>query len=185
MLESTLQEIRRPAALRKEGRMIAAHHSLLRAGGASSRDYVQDAAFLFFDGVEHAGRGTHSASATTWANLANENAPAVATSGLLGEWLSDAFHFNQDGGFACALSNVTWPAGGITIETAFRISQFGTWAGRPFGSYHGTSGTWKRLCFYPRNASGGGADVEWGADVATTVQLEGGDTLWRTSTTGE
>ena len=177
MLESTLQEIRRPAALRREGRVIAAHHSLLRAGGASSRDYVQDAAFLFFDGVENVGRGQHSSAATVWANLANENAPAVATSGLLGEWLADAFRFNQDGGFACALSNVNWPAGGITIETAFRISQFGTWAGRPFGSYHGTSGAWKRLCFYPRNASGGGADVVWGADVATTVQLEGGDHL--------
>ena len=157
--------------------IAAAHHSLLRAGGASSRDYVQDAAFLFFDGVENIGRGRHSSAATAWANLSNENAPASATPDLLGEWIVDAYRFNQSGGFACPLSNIVWPSGGITIETAFRISQFGTWAGRPFGSYHGTSGEWKRLCFYPRNASGGGADVVWGADVATAVQLEGGEHL--------
>ena len=147
-----------------------------RKSSPSSLDYVQDSAFLFFDGIENAGRGVHSSSATTWTNLANANAPATATSGLLGAWLDDAYSFNQSGGFACPLTNVTWPSGGITIEMAFRVSAFGTWAGRVFGTSHNT-GSYKRLCFYPRNASGAGADVCWGGDWNTGVQLEGGTKL--------
>lgn len=57
------------APVRKEGGMIAAHHSLLRAGGASSRDYVQDGLYYQLDGIENAGRGVHSATATTWTDL--------------------------------------------------------------------------------------------------------------------
>lgn len=79
------------APVRKEGRVIAAHHSLLRAGGATSRDYVQDGLYYQLDGIENAGRGVHSATATTWTDLTGNGRDATflsAASGLV--WQDDA-----------------------------------------------------------------------------------------------
>lgn len=155
--------------------MIAAHHSAMGGRGLSTLDYVQDAAFLFFDGIENAGRKTHDASATSWANLGTAGGAAAASASLAGSWKDDAFAFAEDGGFVYDLASLTWPSGPVSIEMAFRISQFGTWAGRIFGSKHSTTNA--RICFYPRNASGAGADLVWGWDAATSIQLDGGEAL--------
>ena len=90
MLESTLQEIRRPAALRKEGRVIAAHHSLLRAGGATSFDYVQDGLYYQLDGIENAGRGVHSATASSWTDLTGNGRNAALVNSTA--WQSTALY---------------------------------------------------------------------------------------------
>lgn len=80
------------APVRKEGGVIsAAHHSLLRAGGVSSLDYVQDGLYYQLDGIENAGRGVHSATATTWTDLTGNGRDAKflnAASGLV--WQDDA-----------------------------------------------------------------------------------------------
>ena len=117
------------ALVRKEGRVIAAHHSLLRAGGVSSRDYVQDAAFLFFDGVENVGRGRHSSTAAAWVNLTG-GPNAVGVYSCNASWTADSLSFTETGNYRADLSSVTWPSGGITFEVVFRQNQYGTWAGR-------------------------------------------------------
>lgn len=82
----------RSLLFRKEGGVISAgHHSLLRAGGASSFDYVQDGLYYQLDGIENAGRGVHSATATTWTDLTGNGRDATfinAASGLV--WQDDA-----------------------------------------------------------------------------------------------
>ena len=70
--------------------MIAAHHSLLRAGGVSSRDYVQDGLYYHLDGIENAGRGIHSATATQWTDLTGNGRNATFANGKT--WLDDAVY---------------------------------------------------------------------------------------------
>ena len=102
---------------------------------AAVTDYVQDSALLLFDGIENVDVGTHSSTATAWKNFGAWGGSANASSGLSGSWESDGFSFNDDGdgGFVFGLSSVAWPQSEITIETVFKLSQFGKYAGRVFG----------------------------------------------------
>ena len=70
--------------------MIAAHHSLLRAGGVSSLDYVQDGLYYQLDGIENAGRGIHSATATTWTDLTGNGRDGSFINGKT--WLDNAVY---------------------------------------------------------------------------------------------
>jgi len=111
--------------------VIAAHQTMLAPqGGPSSRDYVQDSAFLFFDGIENAGRGTHNASATSWANLSGSASDATPQHNCEAVWTQDSLSFNEVGNWRSSLSSVTWPSGYMTCEIVLRQNVYGTWAGR-------------------------------------------------------
>jgi hypothetical protein len=72
--------------------VIAAHQTMLAPQGApSSLDYVQDGLYYQLDGIENAGRGVHSATATTWTDLTGNGRSATflnAASGLV--WQDNA-----------------------------------------------------------------------------------------------
>ena len=139
--------------------IVAAHQTMLAPqGGPSSLDYVQDSAFLFFDGIENAGRGTHASTGTTWKNLAG-GPDASATSGCNATWIDDALQCNETGAYRVPLSSVTWPSSGMTIEIVFRQEQYGTWAGRIVQTYDVDYG---RIDYYVRNKSTGTSDICWG-----------------------
>lgn len=72
--------------------IVAAHQTMMAPqGGPSSLDYVQDGLYYQLDGIENAGRGVHSATATTWTDLTGNGRDATflnAASGLV--WQDDA-----------------------------------------------------------------------------------------------
>ncbi|MBQ1429612.1 MAG: hypothetical protein IIZ06_08080 [Kiritimatiellae bacterium] len=69
----------------------AAHQTMLAPkGGPSTLDYVQDSAFLFLDGIENAGRGTHDASSAVWKDLIGTRDFTVNLTNA--EWEKDALY---------------------------------------------------------------------------------------------
>lgn len=140
--------------------MIAAHQTMLAPhGGPSSLDYVQDSAFLFFDGIENAGRKSHTNTPGTWTNLAG-GPDASPVSSCNATWKTDALAFAETGAYDIPLSGVTWPTGGMTIEIAYRWAQYGSWAGRIICSGFASYG---RIDFYNPGSASGNADIGWGA----------------------
>jgi hypothetical protein len=139
------------------------------APGPSTLDYVQDSAFLFFDGIENVGRGTHDGTASTWKNLV-AGPDAVGTSLGTGEWNADGFYFKDTGGFPIDMTSVTWPSGGITVEVAYTLPQSGAWAGRVFGS---TTGQNRRIMWQTNNTGNYGSTFTWGSDYPEYVTLAG------------
>jgi len=101
------------APVRKEGRVIAAHHSLLRVGGVSSLDYVQDGLYYQLDGIENAGRGVHDASASTWSDLTGNGRDATFINGKA--WKDDACYL------AGATSDHMAKIRGVPSFTAFTL----------------------------------------------------------------
>ena len=152
--------------------IIAAHQTMLAPqGGPSSLDYVQDAAILFFDGIENAGRGTHSSSSLTWKNLAG-GPDGVAASFAGGHWDNAGFFFNNDGYFDISLSSVAWPTGGITVEIAYSLPSAGTWAGRVIGSKQTNSAN-TRIMWQTNSSGSYGAVLAWGRDYPDNIVLGG------------
>ena len=134
-------------------------------------DYVQDSAFLFFDGIENVGRGTHDGTATTWKNLVT-GPDAEATSLGTGEWNADGFFFKDSGAFYIDFTSVTWPSGGFTIELAFSLPQAGRWYGRVIGTKH--SGSNRRIMWQTNSGGDYGMSLAWGRDYADNIVFDGG-----------
>ena len=112
------------APVRKEGRMIAAHHSLLRAGGATSRDYVQDGLYYHLDGIENAGQGIHSATASSWTDLTGNGRDATFINPSGKAWLDNAVYLygkTSDGMAKIYGVPHVW---NCTFEMCFRVDSY-------------------------------------------------------------
>ena len=68
-------------------------------GGGTANLYVQDGLIAMYDGIENAGAGTHSASATTWVDLSgNGHDMAISGTNASSNWQSDFYNFNAASG---------------------------------------------------------------------------------------
>ncbi len=60
---------------------------------ATLNRYATDGLVVWLDGIWNAGKGVHSASATTWANLANPANNAAITANASSGWHNDGYYF--------------------------------------------------------------------------------------------
>lgn len=62
-------------------------------GGGTANLYVQDGLIAMFDGIENAGAGKHSNSATTWKDLSGNGWDLTMAGGGSSSWQDDHFNF--------------------------------------------------------------------------------------------
>ena len=124
--------------------VLGASFAAVQAETLDSHSYVQTGLTACFDGIDNAGTGTHDATATAWANLAN--AQYSATMGANISWVDKGWSNSVDGkpmtfSKNCAGSVIN--SKNFTIEFACKPSRanrrqafFSQWAGAGFSIEH-------------------------------------------------
>lgn len=157
--------------------MSAINHIMMNRT-KTAKDYVQDGLYYHLDGIENAGRGVHSATATTWTDLTGNGRNATflnVASGLV--WQYDAaylYGMSHDGiAKIYGLPNAT----AFTFEVVSRMDSSENYArlfeseaygvaGKRFAGLFGTS-------MYPDNMSfvyGDDADLNYTAVPKSTAK---------------
>ena len=114
--------------------MIAAHQTMLAPqGGPSSLDYVQDGLYYQLDGIENAGRGVHSATATTWTDLTGNGRDATFINPSGKTWLDNAVYLYGKTSDGMAKIRGLPSMTAFTFEIVYRVDSY-EFAGRLWDS---------------------------------------------------